>query len=145
MLLYGDEELWLAGALHLDEEGFAYRLFAVPGDGPGRWLLQLDHAAQDLAVGQETDEVPAGSVPERLPIGGRQLALEARGVARVRSEGEHLPRHGTTVRYTLLSEGAGRVLMVLDAPKAPRLALLGDRVGRHMLDLLPGGGETEGL
>lgn len=139
VLLYADTELWLAGMLELDEEGFVARLFPTPGGVRAEWVAQLDEPATDLATLSPTDEVPAGPVPESLPVGGRRLTLERRGDAVVRSEGEHLPRTSAKGRYCMLSDAGGRVLVVLDFEKAPRLALVGDRVARHMIDLLPGG------
>lgn len=139
VLLYADTELWLAGMLELDEEGFVARLFPCPGGGRADWVAQLDETADDLVTLKDTSEVPAGPVPEALPVGGRRLSLEARGTADVHAKGEHLPRTGSRATYTILSDAGGRVLMVVDFPKAPRLALLGDRMGKHMVDLLPGG------
>ena len=49
------------------------------------------------------------------------------------------PRTNPEARYTILSDAGGRVLVVLDFAKAPRLALVGDRISRAMIDLLPGG------
>lgn len=139
VLLYADTELWLAGMLQLDEEGFVLRLFPTPGGLRAEWVAQLDEEARDLATLEATDEVPAGTVPEELPIGGRRLTLERRGHADVRSEGEHLPRTNDRGRYVVLSDAGGRVLVVVDFDKAPRIALAGDRVAKHMVDLLPGG------
>lgn len=139
VLLYADTELWLAGMIELDEEGFVARLFSSPGGVSADWVAQLDDTATDLATLSATDDVPAGPVPESLPIGGRRLTLERRGHAVVKTEGEHLPRTTGKARYCLLSDAGGRVLVVLDFEKAPRLALSGDRVAPHMIDLLPGG------
>ena len=60
-------------------------------------------------------------------------------VATVRTEGEHLPRTTKRASYTLLADVGGRILMVVDFVKGKRLALVGDRVSSHMMDLLPGG------
>lgn len=139
VLLYADTELWLAGRVDLDEEGFVARLFPSPGSTRAEWVAQLDEEASELGMLSATDEVPGGPVPESLPIGGRRLTLERRGHADVRTEGEHLPRTGKRGEYTILSDAAGRTLVVVDFAKAPRLALVGDRVGKHMVDLLPGG------
>lgn len=139
VLLYADTEFWLAGRVDLDEEGFVARLFPSPGSTRAEWVAQLDEQASELAMLSPTDEVPGGPVPESLPIGGRRLTLERRGHADVRSEGEHLPRTGKRGEYTILSDAAGRTLIVVDFDKAPRIALVGDRVGKHMVDLLPGG------
>ncbi len=139
VLLYADTELWLAGMIALNEEGFVARLFPTPGGLSSEWLAQLDEQAKDLATLRPTDEVPAGVLPESLPIGGRRLSLERRGAATIGTEGEHLPRTNPEARYTILSDAGGRVLVVLDFAKAPRLALVGDRISRAMIDLLPGG------
>ncbi len=139
VLLYADTELWLAGMLELDEEGFVARLFPTPGGNHSEWVAQLDEDAGDLALLSPTDEVPEGPVPESLPMGGRRLTLERRGQAVLRIDGEHLPRTNPAGRFCVLSDAGGRVLVVLDFDKAPRLALLGERVARHMIDLLPGG------
>ena len=139
VLLYADTELWLAGMLELDEEGFVMRLFPTPGGLRAEWVAQLDDEAKDLATLEPTDEVPDGAVPESLPIAGRRLTLERRGHAELRSEGEHLPRTNDRGRYVLLSDAGGRIAIVVDFDKAPRIALVGDRVAMHMIDLLPGG------
>jgi hypothetical protein len=139
VLLHADTELWLAGMIELDEEGFVARLFPTPGGVRAEWVAQLDEDAQEIAALAPTDEVPAGPVPESLPIGGRRLTLERRGQATVRVDGEHLPRTTARASYVVLSDAGGRVLVVVDFDKAPRLALVGDRIERHMLDLLPGG------
>ncbi len=143
VILYADTELWLAGMVDLDEEGFAMRLFPSPGSTRAEWVAQLDEAGSDLATLSPTEEVPGGPVPEALPIGGRRLTLERRGNATVRTAGEHLPRTSPRARYAMLSDAGGRVLLVVDFDKAPRLALVGDRVGKHMIDLLPGGDVEE--
>lgn len=139
VLLYADTELWLAGMLELDEEGFVARLFPCPGARCAEWVVQLDEVGEDLATLSPTEDVPTGRVPESLPIDGRRLSLETRGHAAVRAEGEHLPRSNDRAAFTILSDAGGRVLIVLDFEKAPRLALVGDRVSKHMVDLLPGG------
>lgn len=139
VLLQGDTELWLAGMIELDEEGFVLRLFVTPGALRADWVVQLDEEARDLATLEETDEVPEGHVPEALPVGGRRLTLERRGYADVRTAGEHLPRTTNRAHYDVLSDAGGRVLVVVDFDKAPRIAVVGDRVGKHTVDLLPGG------
>ncbi|MGE0784934.1 MAG: hypothetical protein AB7S26_04535 [Sandaracinaceae bacterium] len=139
VLLYADTELWLAGSVELDEEGLVMRIFVSPGSKAGDWVVQLDEVAADLAVLRSTTAVPDGAVPEALPIDGRRLTLERRGSADVRVEGEHLPHTSPRARYAILSDAGGRVLIVVDFEKAPRLALLGDRVSKQLLDLLPGG------
>lgn len=139
VLLYADTEFWLAGCIELDEEGLVARLFPCPGAKRAEWVAQLDKEASDLATLSETDEVPGGPIPEALPIDGRRLSLERRGTAEVVATGEHLPRTTDRARYTLLSDAGGRVLVVVDFVEGSRLALSGERVSRHMIDLLPGG------
>jgi len=138
VLLYADEELWLAGVLDLDEEGFVARLFRTPGAKRCDWLVQLDTEADRVAVLRDTTEVPTGSVPERLRIDGMLLSLVRRGRARVRSEGAQLPAAGETARYAILAASGGRTLVVLDFDGARRIAASGELVPREMLDLLPG-------
>lgn len=139
VLLHGSDEHWLAGMVELDEHGMALRVFRAPGAGENEWVAQLDERAKDVALLSETGEVPEGAVPESLPIDGRRLELECRGQADVRVTGEHLPRVQPRCEYTVLSEMAGRILVVIDFERAPRLALAGERVEPHMLELLPGG------
>lgn len=139
VLLHDDTELWLAGMIALDEEGLVARVFPTPGARRSEWMAQLDPDAADLATLRPTDEVPEGLLPDALPLGGRRLTLERRGQAVVQTEGEHLPRTSGKASYCLLSDAGGRVALVIDFEKAPRLALLGDRVSRHQVELLPGG------
>lgn len=143
VLLLDDTELWLAGMVELDEEGFVARLFPSPGGVHADWVAQLDEDANDLATLSTTHEVPDGAVPESLPIAGRRLTLERRGHAVVRTDGEHLPRTNKRGAYHLLSDAGGRVLVVVDFDKAPRIALHGERLERHRVDLLPGGDLAE--
>lgn len=139
VVLYADTELWLAGALHLEEDGFVMRVFRTPGSSRADWLVQLDDAGEDVALCRVTVEVPAGHVPEALPIGGQRLVLRRRGHAKVRSEGSDVPRGMSRSRYIELRGPGGRTLVVLDFDGGERLALLGDRVGSELLDVLPGG------
>jgi hypothetical protein len=139
VLLYADSELWLAGMIQLDEEGLACRVFPTPGGLRSSWVVQLDDQGRDLGLMSDTDDVPAGPVPESLPMNGRRLTLERRGHAEVRGEGEHVPSTSGRCAYAILSDAGGRVLVVVDFEKAPRLAILGDRVSPGVIDLLPGG------
>lgn len=139
VLLHGTGELWLAGMIELDEEGYVARLFPSPGGIDAQWVAQLDDEASDLAALTETDDVPEGEVPEALPIQGRRVRLERRGHADVRRAGEHLPRTEARCRYNILSDAGGKVVIVVDFESAPRIALVGDRVAKHMVELLPGG------
>lgn len=139
VLLYADDELWLAGEIHLDEEGFALSLFRTPGSARHEWVAQLDAIGDDLALLGATQEVPGGAVPTELPIGGLRLRLARRGHADVRTCGEQLPEVTERARYAVLAGPGGRTLVVIDFDGGERLALVGDRVSRALLDLLPGG------
>lgn len=138
VLLHIGDELWLAGRLELDEEGTPLVLFRAPESPRAGWVAQLDEQARELALLTESSEVPEGHVPDRLPIGGRILSLHRRGSARVRAEGEHLPAHAPRARFTVLSDAGGRLAIVVDFDGAPRLTLIGDRVERALIDVLPG-------
>jgi len=141
VLLYADGELWLAGEVHLDEEGFALSLFSAPG-GRFEWVCQLDAEAKEVAFLSATDEVPGGAVPTELPIAGMRLSLRRRGQADVSSHGEHLPLTTERADYAILGGPGGRTLVVVDFEAGDRLALHGERVGREMYDLLPGGDDA---
>jgi hypothetical protein len=139
VLLHIGDELWLAGMIELDEEGSRIRLFRAPENARASWVAQLDDDARELALLSESDELPEGGIPDRLPIGGRVLSLERRGRARVRGTGERLPPIAERARFTVLGDAGGRVAIVVELEGAPRLTLLGDRVDRALFDLLPGG------
>lgn len=139
VLLYADDELWLAGEIHLDEEGFAISLFRTPGSARYTWAAQLDPEAREVGILSETEEVPGGVVPTELPIGGLRLTLRRRGQADVRTDGEQLPPTTDRARYAILSGPGGRMAVVVDFEGGDRLALAGERLGREMLELLPGG------
>ena len=139
VLLHIGDELWLAGRLELDEEGTPLILFRAPESPRAGWVAQLDGDARELALLVESTEVPEGQVPDRLPLGGRILSLHRRGSARVRAEGEHLPAHAPRARFTILADAGGRLAVVVDFEGAPRLTLVGDRVERALIDVLPGG------
>ena len=139
VLLYADDELWLAGEVYLDEEGFALSLFRTPGSARHEWVAQLDAAGDDLALLCSTSDVPGGVIPTELPIGGMRLRLARRGHADVRTRGEQLPPATERARYAVLAGPGGRTLVVVDFDGGGRLALIGERVSRELLDLLPGG------
>lgn len=141
VILYADSELWLAGKIELDEEGFALRLFKTPGSNRATWLAQLDAQAKSLALLSETSEVPRGVVPESLPVAGMRLTMRRRGQALVETEGDNLPDVGEKADFAILEGPGGRSLVVVDFSDGTRLALLGEIVSREMLDLLPGGDE----
>lgn len=143
VLLWGTDELWLAGMIELREEGLVARLFPTPG-GDCEWLAHLDDEGKELLALGPTENVPDGVVPESLPFDGRRLKLVRRGHADVRREGEHLPRVTQEADYVLMADSGGRHLVVVDfrdakGGLASRLALLGDRIPPHQVELLPGG------
>jgi hypothetical protein len=132
-------ELVLHAMIELVEEGLVLRAFRTV-EVNERWVVQLDPHAKRLALGVPTDEVPRGSIPEALPIGGRMLRLERRGVARARTEGQvQLSSALSTVRYAVLSERAGRVAVVLDPEGGERIALRLDELDIRGIDVLRGG------
>jgi len=139
VLLYADTELWLAGEIHLDEEGFALSLFAAPGGARATHVVQLDAEAREVAFLTPTEEVPGGAVPTELPIDGLRLSLRRRGHADVRVEGEHLSLTTERAEYVILGGPGGKLVVVVDFAGGDRLALHGERVGREMYDVLPGG------
>ena len=139
VLLHDDAEYWLAGALHLDEDGLVLRAFHCPGAPRSRWVVQLDVRADELALCTATDALPEGVVPDSLNVAGQPYALRRRGHARVTSEGSDIPRGSNHVRYNILRGPAGRVLVVIDLEDATRLALVGPALDRERIDLLPGG------
>jgi hypothetical protein len=147
VLLYGETELWLAGALHLEEDGLVMRLFRIPGSARACWLAQLDEAGEELALLQPTERVPDGVVPESLPIDGQCYALRRRGVADVTAEGHDVPTGLPRARYVELRATGGRMLLVVDLGRdavpslagAERLALRGELIPRAAVDLLPAG------
>jgi hypothetical protein len=130
-------EVALHAMIELDEEGLVLRAFRVL-ELEERWLVQLDTEAKRLAVGKRTAEVPDGAIPEVLPVGGRRVRIERRGTALVRSEGPDLPVMARA-RYALLSERAGRVVLVIDPDDGPRLALHLDELDGRGIDVLRGG------
>lgn len=140
VLLHDDTEYWLAGALHLDEDGLVLRAFHCPGGAHSTWVLQLDDTGDDLGLCTPTGAVPDGHVPDALPVGDFTYTLRRRGRARVSVEGSDVPRGSNHARYNVLRGPGGRVLVVLDLEDATRIALVGSRLERDRLDLLPGGG-----
>lgn len=140
VLLVLGEELALGGTLALDDGGFVLRMLPTIGRASARWVVQLDPEAQRLALVSESTEIGEGRVPDSLPIGGRTLVLERRGVARVRAQGDDVPKiDGARAPYVILGERGGRTAIVLEPEGHPRLALLGEQVDRRTVELLPGG------
>ncbi len=137
VLLHGDAELWLAGSLSLDEEGFVFRVFRTPGNDRAGWVVQLDAAGQEIALVDPT-EIPAGSVPVELPIAGHRVVLRRRGRANVTKEGDQLPHSTEQADFAWLGGAGGRALFVLDFIGGDRLALAGELVGAELFELLPG-------
>jgi hypothetical protein len=138
VVLRGSDELWLTAVIELDEDGSRLRLFRASKGAQTVWVAQLDDAGQQLALLSESAEIPEGNVPDRLPVAGRVLSLRRKGRAEVRTRGEPLPPTSKTARFTLLGDAGGRLAIVIDYDEAPRLALVGDRVERARIDVLPG-------
>jgi len=130
-------ELALHAMIELDEEGVVLRAFRTL-EVNERWLVQLDGRGKRLALGLPTTEVPAGAVPEVLPVGGRRVRVERRGRASVRLEGPELPVM-VRAQYVVMSERAGRVVVVIDPDGGDRLALHLDELDIRGVDVLRGG------
>lgn len=138
VLLYANEELWLAGMIELREEGdFVARIFQTPGSDQADWVVQLDPDAKDLALLKDTDVLPAGRVPAELRVQGILHHLMKRGTATLRAEGDDL-RAAASGDFTILSGTAGRVIVFIDGKGDKRIAAAGERVPAEMLDFLPG-------
>ena len=140
VLLHVGDELWLAGAIELDEEGSSIVLFRTPENTRAAWVAQLDEDARELALLAESTDIPEGRVPDRLPVGGRVLSLQRRGRARVTTRGEHVPEAAASAGFTILADAGGRTAIIVDFDgTTARIALVGDRVERALIDVLPGG------
>lgn len=138
VLMIPGEELALGGSVTLDEGGVVLVLFALVGARRDRWLVQLDRTARDLALTEESSSI-VGEVPATLPLLGRTLTLERRGVARALARGEGVPMvEGARAPFVVLSERGGRVAIVIDLP-GQRLALVGERLDPRVVDRLGGG------
>lgn len=139
VLLYADDELWLAGCIELEEEGPVMRVFRTPGNPRAAWVLQMDATGDEVIVGDETRDVPEGRVPSELPIESFRLSLRKRGAAVVTHHGDSLPQVTERADYAWLGGAGGRALIVLDFKGGDRLSIFGERVPRELLELLPGG------
>jgi hypothetical protein len=139
VLLYLGESLWLSGSIEFDEEGRRFTLFRSPENAEVSWVLQLDDEGRELALLSECREIPEGSVPVQLRLGGRLLSLERRGRAFAKGKGEHLPKLAPKASFAMLSDSGGKMAVVIDFEKGERLSLWGDRKERSLLDVLPGG------
>ena len=137
VLLYLDESLWLAGVLELDEGADPLRLFTTPESQRASWVCDVV-GERGLLFLRESSDLPDGPMPERLPLEGRILRLAQRGRGVVRARGEHLPESRDRASYTLLADVGGRVALVVDFEDGPRLALVGDRIERRLVERLPG-------
>ncbi len=61
VLLYADAEIWLAGEVHLDEEGFALSLFPTPGAPRSTFVAQLDEHAREIALVEGANLIGRGA------------------------------------------------------------------------------------
>ena len=141
VLLFGMDELWLAGTIELREEGdFVARLFRAPG-GIHPWVVQLDAEGREVLLGEET-ELGAGRVPDELPFEGLRVSLRRRGSAQVETRGEHLPPPRPSADFAILrGQASAGAIVVVDFRGGDRLAIRGHVVDRVSLELLPGGDE----
>ena len=141
VLLYADDELWLAGRVDIDDDGVLVSLFPTPGATRASYVAQLDREGQDVALLHPTDALPAGRVADVIELDGRTLRMRRRGKARLPRHGESLPTlpgsADERIEFIYAADAGGRVLIVLETET--RLALFGEQVPRRMLDLLPGG------
>lgn len=129
-------EVALGAMIELDENGLVLRAFRTL-EHEERWLVQLDREGKRLALGQPTADVPAGNVPEALPVGGRTVRIQRRGWAVVRCEGDVPVMQ--RARYAVLAERAGRTVVVIDPDGGARLALALDELDIRGIDVLQGG------
>ena len=139
VLLYLDDELWLAGSVSLTDGSLRLRLFSVPAARSATWLGELDGHSGDLALLREESDVPAGALPDVVSLGGRVLTLRDRTNVHIACAGEHLPTFAGRYLCTRFEAAGGRVLLVLDAADGTRLALGGERMPRALFEVLPGG------
>lgn len=142
VLLLGNDELWLAGMIELQEEGeFIARVFHAPG-AVHPWVVQLDDEGRELLLGDQDRErkIPVGRVPDELPYQGLRVILRRRGKAQITTRGEHLPPTRPTADFAILRGRASPgAVMVVDFEAGERLGLIGEVVDRAMIELLPGG------
>ncbi len=140
VLLVVGEELALGSTLEIDEAGFVLRGLRTIGRASASWVVHLDPDAKEIVLASETLELGEGRVADSLLMGGRTLALKARGRGRVRAVGPDVPAaHGKSAAYVVLGERGGRFAIVIDIDGHPRIALAGELVDRRTVDLLPGG------
>jgi len=143
VVLYLDQEFWLAGCVRLiEEQEPVASLFRTPGADPITWLAELG-VRREIVLFEDTAEVPGGHVGDELPIGGRSLRLSRRGRATLTTEGEQLPVTADSCEFALMQDGSGRRLLVIDHANGTRWALLGEYVGRELLDILPGSSQAD--
>jgi hypothetical protein len=140
VLLYLDSELWLAGCVSLHESGPVLRLFPTPEDPRAEFVMELPRPLRRWVVLRRTTAVEPGAVPERLHVDGLPLALERRGLARVYTTGEHLPKTTDRAEFTVHRGPGGQYAVVLDFLGAGRLALAGEELRPELVDRLPGSG-----
>lgn len=125
---------WLVGAYRLDDDGQRTLLLS---SSEGSFFLEHEASTGSIALLESTDCVPAGTVPDRLPVGPLGLTLRQRSFARATIEGSFAHACAGPCELVLLGDAAGRILLVLDH-QGGRLALLGRRLDRHEYDTLPG-------
>ncbi|MCC7541029.1 MAG: hypothetical protein IT379_32725 [Deltaproteobacteria bacterium] len=143
VVLYLGDELWLAGAVELDEEGFVMKVFKCPGGREATHVVQLDRDAREVMLAREATGVAEGALPSELRTAGSSFTMRRRGSARLHSRGERVLGSATQGRYTWFTAAGGKVLVVIDPDGGTRLSLVGDSVPREMIELLPGSKESQ--
>lgn len=144
VVLYMGDELWLAGALELDEEGFVMKVFRCPGGREATHLVQLDRDAREVMLAKDAGAaVASGALPSEMRLGNASFTMRRRGAARLVSRGERIIGTAATCRYTWFTAPGGKVLIAIDPEGGARLSLIGDQVPREMIEILPGSKESQ--
>lgn len=139
VLLWEDQELWLAGEFSLMDAELDLRLFRAPDGNTERWVVWSSLRPEDVCVLRRSGTIPDGQVPSSLPLGGREHRLSRRGRGELRSAGEDLPPGFVgAASYALLdAAGGGSAILILDGPSGERLGLSGKRIPLDRIDRLP--------
>jgi len=141
VLLYLDEELWLAGVLELRSEEHTLRFFVCPR-GEGRaWVVAPNPAAPPFLLDEGAERtLGAGAVPVELRHSGRIYKRVRVLDATVQCAGTWLPEVQGRVRMSWLEAPGERALCALDFAAGQRIALAGERMAGPLVERLPGTG-----
>jgi hypothetical protein len=134
VLLYMNEELWLAGVVRIRDESFQLSLFRTSVEG--EWVVELDLGRRLLVRGRSCVDVPDGAVPSALPVGGRIFQQYRHGSGRAETAGLYVPLVEPAGRFWLLSAAGGHHLVVADSGAA-RIAVTGEELHPGLVDRLP--------